>query len=259
MPYLAFESNKRALGPGVLTIGSGTEAAWRVQDRDLAPLHAIVTLERDGRLSVESIGAPIVVNGSEMQDPRTLLSYGDTMRLGGAEFRFIKTVVDRTAEAGYLYDTRRGRYYHLGDVTEIGRDVRCNVLVQEPDVSRVHAEVLRREGGGFLAKPVGGAYTLVNAHRLMQPSPLKEGDELTVGRTTLRFTAEPPARAIEDKGQHVLASKRAAKMQTVYMGSLQARERVDDRERKKYGTIVALVAGTVIVIGYIVMRLVAGV
>ena len=50
MPYLEYDHQTRALGPGVLSIGSGTEASWRIIGRDLMPLHAIVTLLRDGQV-----------------------------------------------------------------------------------------------------------------------------------------------------------------------------------------------------------------
>ena len=48
MPYLEYDHQTRALGPGVLSIGSGTESSWRIVGRDLMPLHAIITLLRDG-------------------------------------------------------------------------------------------------------------------------------------------------------------------------------------------------------------------
>ena len=127
MPYLEFEHETKPLGPGVLTIGSGSEAAWRIPGRDLAPLHAIVTLEKGGYALVAA-GSPqatIYVNGVEAAGGRGIVRYGDAVRLGRAEFRFIQLASGNDGRGGYLREMRRGRSYKLGDFTEIGRDPRC--------------------------------------------------------------------------------------------------------------------------------------
>src|SRR5687767_9208526 len=110
MPYLEFEHQLRALGPGVLTIGSGTESIWRIQGRDLLPLHAIVTQQRDGHAHIVrgSALAAIYVNDRELEEGRGVLTFGDRVRLAGAEFIYRQTA--RHGEAapadGFLRDTR---------------------------------------------------------------------------------------------------------------------------------------------------------
>ena len=245
MPYLEYEGEIRALGPGVLTIGSGTEAGWRILGRDLTPLHAILTLERNGQVLVVR-GSPMAtlsINDKEIDGQRGMLSYGDALRLGTARFTYMQFHRQSVERAGYLHDTRRGRLYKLGDVNEIGRDVKCVVLIQEPEVSRVHAEVLRRESGDYQVKPVGSAYTLLNMNRLHEPHTLREGDELSIGRTVLRFTTEPaPHTVAATGGRHFAGDKRASKMQTTFMGSIDAREKIVRDERRKYGVIIVAVA-----------------
>jgi predicted component of type VI protein secretion system len=257
MPYLEFEYQKRAIGPGVLTIGSGAEAGWRIFDHDLVPLHAIVTVERDGRLSVER-GAPnaaLFVNGAEVEGDRGLLRFGDTVRLGSADFRYLQHAHETgAAHEGYLHDTRRGRLYKLGGVTEIGRDIKCAVVVQEPEVSRIHAEVLHLEAEKFIAKPVGSAYTLINTHRLGEPTVLREGDELTVGRTVFRFTTDRPSNAVDASGRPALANKRAAMMQTMFIGTIEAQERLRKSSQRKYGAIFAVIAAVVAIISFLLAR-----
>ena len=258
MPYLEFEHQKRAIGPGVLTIGSGAEAGWRIFDHDLAPLHAIVTVERDGRLSVER-GAPnaaLFVNGVEVENgERALLGFGDAVRLGSADFRYLQHAHETGGtHEGYLHDTRRGRLYKLGGVTEIGRDIKCAVVVQEPEVSRIHAEVLHLEAEKFIAKPVGSAYTLINTHRLGEPTVLKEGDELTVGRTVFRFTTDRPSNAVDASGRPALANKRAAMMQTMFVGTIEAQERLRKSAQRKYGAIFAVIATVVAIISFLLAR-----
>jgi predicted component of type VI protein secretion system len=253
MPYLEYDHQTRALGPGVLSIGSGTEASWRIVGRDLMPLHAIVTLLRDGKAHVEpgSAASTINVNGAELPDGRGTLSFGDVLQIGTARFTYRQFATDEstTGRPGYLHDTRRGRVYTLADVTEIGRDVKCAVNLQEPEVSRVHAEILRGPDGGFQAKPVGSAYTLVNMKRLNAATRLHEGDEVTIGRTVFRFTLEPPSSLLAI-GAHPGAGmdKRAAKMQTMFVGTVQARDMISKKEQRKYLRIIAVVGVIVLVV-----------
>lgn len=260
MPYLEYDHTTRALGPGVLSIGSGTEASWRIVGRDLMPLHAIITLQRDGRAHVEpgTPAATIVVNGTELPEGRATLAFGDVLQIGTARFTYRQFATDENTgqRPGYLHDTRRGRVYTLGDVTEIGRDVKCNVNLQEPEVSRIHAEILRRPEGGFAAKPVGSAYTLVNMRRLAATTPLREGDEVTIGRTVFRFTMEPPSSLVAigaSAGGSAGVDKRAAKMQTMFIGTVQARDMIRKGEQRKYGLIIAVV-GIIVLAAIIVLQ-----
>ena len=252
MPYLEFDSQLRPLGPGVLTIGSGTEAAWRIHDRDLAPLHAVVTVERDGRAHVLR-GAPyaeMFVNGRELSEEKAVLDFGDTLRLGtSAEFIYRQTQRRSGASEpeGYLRDVKRGRLYKLGPVIEIGRDLGCAVLLKDPEVSRHHAEV-RLEGSKFVVHPVGNAYTLFNSDRLVGATPLKEGDELGVGRTILRFSTEPPQNIVAATGPHIVANeKKSGVLPTMYMNTVEESSRIREKELKRTALKVAVVLAMAIV------------
>lgn len=252
MPYLEYDHQTRSLGPGVLSIGSGTESSWRIIGRDLMPLHAIVTLLRDGKAHVEpgSSASALIVNGHELPEGRGTLSFGDVLQIGTARFNYRQFATDESTSGrpGYLHDTRRGRVYTLGNVTEIGRDVKCAVNLQEPEVSRIHAEVLRGPEGGFIAKAVGSAYTLVNMKRLAVPTRLHEGDEVTIGRTVFRFTLEPPSSLLAIGAGPGGADKRGAKMQTMFVGTVQARDMLRKTEQQKYGLIFVVVGGIVLAI-----------
>ena len=258
MPYLEFEHQLRPIGPGVLTLGSGTEAAWRIQGRDLAPLHAILSPGRDGRVVVSRAAAyaPITINGQELAEGRGILSFGDRLQLGQSEFVYRQVARATPSREGFLRDTRRGRVYKLAGTLEIGRDSKCDVLLTEPEVSRVHAELYAREDGYYVC-PVGNAYTLVNHNRLMEPVQLNEGDEILIGRTALRFTTEPPPphlARVSEPNIHAGIDKRNAKMQTVFMGALQARERVKKRDFQRIGMVSAAVATAIALLGLVLLR-----
>ena len=250
MPYLEFEHQTKPLGPGVLTIGSGSEAAWRIHGRDLAPLHAIVTLEKGGYALVAAAApeATIRVNGVEVTEGRAVVRFGDKLRLGRAEFRFTQLAGGAASQDGYLREMRRGRSYHLGEFTEIGRDPRCGVFIPEPEVSRIHADI-RRQNGAFVVNP-HNALTLLNGERITAARPLAEGDELSVGRTILRFTAEPIGRTVEaQSGPKTVGDTRRAHMATTFMGAYEARERVNESGRKRMIMLAAAVAAAIISLG----------
>lgn len=258
MPYLEFEHQLRQVGPGVLTIGSGTEAAWRIHGRDLAPLHVILSPERDGHMVVTrgAAYAPISINGAELSEGRGVMSFGDRLLLGRFEFVYRQVSRATPTREGFLRDTRRGRVYKLAGTLEIGRDSRCDVLLTEPEVSRVHAELYSRDDG-FWVCPVGNAYTLVNHTRLHEPVQLAEGDEILIGRTGLRFTTEAPSANLARPAEpniHAGLGKRSAQMQTVFMGAIQARERVKKRDYQRIGVVSAAVAMGIALLGLILLR-----
>jgi predicted component of type VI protein secretion system len=250
MPYIEFEHQSRSLGPGVLIIGSGTEAGWRILGRDLAPVHAVVTVERGGYALFVS-GAPeaaIFLNGEEVAEGRASVRYGDRVRLGKAEFRYLQLARGNDGRGGYLREMRRGRSYHLGDFTEIGRDPKCGVFIPEPEVSRVHAEI-RRENGHFVVVP-RNALTLRNGERITAGVPLDEGDELSIGRTTLRFSAEPIGQTVETVATpHRAGENRRVQMPTTFMGAYEAAERVHESGRRRMIAMVAAAAALAISIG----------
>ncbi|MBA3654352.1 MAG: DUF3662 domain-containing protein [Actinobacteria bacterium] len=83
--------------------------------------------------------------------------------------------------------TGDGTRIELGeDPATIGRLDECEVQLSDKNISRRHAEV-RREGGGFVVVDLDSTNgTKVNGSRVKRRE-LTDGDEVTVGATTLRF------------------------------------------------------------------------
>ncbi len=70
----------------------------------------------------------------------------------------------------------------------IGRHADCDVVLEDSNVSRRHAEV-RRQGEEYVVTDLGSTNgTKVNGARIKQ-QPLADGDEVTLGKTVLRFEA----------------------------------------------------------------------
>ena len=70
----------------------------------------------------------------------------------------------------------------------IGRAESCDIgLFGDNAVERTHARILRRDDRYVLvdADTPGGTY--LNGQRITEPSPLRSGDEIRVGRNLLRF------------------------------------------------------------------------
>ena len=72
----------------------------------------------------------------------------------------------------------------------MGRSRQCDVTVDDPNVSRNHAEV-RPRGGSWVLTDLGSTNgSRLNGHRVEGSEVLKPGDEIEVGTTVLRFELE---------------------------------------------------------------------
>jgi hypothetical protein len=70
----------------------------------------------------------------------------------------------------------------------IGRQAECEVVLEDTNVSRRHAEV-RRQGDEYLLVDLGSTNgSKVNGTRVKQQA-LSDGDEITLGKTLIRFEA----------------------------------------------------------------------
>ena len=77
----------------------------------------------------------------------------------------------------------------IGDEpVSIGRQAECDVVLDDSNVSRRHAEV-RRQGEDYVLVDLGSTNgSKVNGTRVKQQA-LADGDEITLGKTLLRFEA----------------------------------------------------------------------
>jgi Protein of unknown function (DUF3662)/FHA domain len=77
----------------------------------------------------------------------------------------------------------------LGEgITTVGRLPECNVVINDPNVSRHHAEI-RPQGAGFMVVDLRSTNgTRVNGVRVSERA-LQDGDEVAFGNTRMRFEA----------------------------------------------------------------------
>jgi serine phosphatase RsbU (regulator of sigma subunit)/pSer/pThr/pTyr-binding forkhead associated (FHA) protein len=75
------------------------------------------------------------------------------------------------------------------EVTTIGRNPECDVVLQPKSVSRKHAAILRKTSG-FLIKDLGSTRgTFVNGQKLGQPVLLEDGNTVQIGEVLLSFSS----------------------------------------------------------------------
>ena len=77
-----------------------------------------------------------------------------------------------------------------GEPFVIGRSRECDIVLDDPNVSRRHAELRREDGGWVVARP-----RLDQRHQGERPAaraggPLSPGDEVTLGLSRLTFEQE---------------------------------------------------------------------
>ena len=69
----------------------------------------------------------------------------------------------------------------------LGRSRQCDVVVDDPNVSRTHAE-LRPRGGSWVLTDLGSTNgSSVNGRRIDAPTVVKPGDEIELGTATMKF------------------------------------------------------------------------
>jgi FHA domain-containing protein len=72
----------------------------------------------------------------------------------------------------------------------MGRSRQCDVMVDDPNVSRTHAEI-RPRGGSWVVTDLGSTNgSRLNGQRLESPELLKPGDQIELGTTVLTFELE---------------------------------------------------------------------
>jgi hypothetical protein len=72
----------------------------------------------------------------------------------------------------------------------IGRAPGCQFVVTDLSVSRVHAELTRSENTWLLSDLGSMNGTLVNGYRIVAPTRVRPGDEVTFGKTRFLLTGE---------------------------------------------------------------------
>lgn len=99
-----------------------------------------------------------------------------------------------------VFEFERRAYPVAAEPFTVGRGGLCDIVIREPAVSRVHAEITR-SGDGIIIKPFGATPTIVNGAPIETDTVLHHGDQIDIGSAKLTFSefSLPLGVAIVDK------------------------------------------------------------
>lgn len=149
--------------------------------------------ETDERLGLGEFGiqAGVVHPVQEEAAPAPEPSSGRTMIYSNAE-RLAEPLEQRAqtrAETALLLLGGKRLLVGPGGVT-LGRSRQCDVVLDDPNVSRQHAEI-RPRGGSWVLTDLGSTNgSRINGRPVERPEVVRAGDEIELGATVLRFAVE---------------------------------------------------------------------
>jgi pSer/pThr/pTyr-binding forkhead associated (FHA) protein len=185
-------------------------------DPRLSRRHARVFVDDARRAVAEDLGSTngTWVNGERLTE-RRILADGDRLQMGQTTFEVevreqptqldtaaagaVPTVADAPPTAprlAVLAGPMQGEELPLADELLIGRSFgEPGALGGDRLLSRRHARIGRGPGGVFFVEDMGSTNgTLLGGERVRGAQPLKDGDEIKVGSSTLRAVDVPRAR-----------------------------------------------------------------
>lgn len=99
-----------------------------------------------------------------------------------------RRVAERRTRAVVSFDGRR--YVLDGPTATIGRAKECDCVIRDPNISRRHAELRRRDGGAWEIEDLGSTNGVEINGRRVSRGRLSPGDEVTLGTKTFIFDIE---------------------------------------------------------------------
>jgi hypothetical protein len=153
----------------------------------------VIEFETDRRLGLGEFGIQtgVVRHAPEEPAPVGSASVGRTMVYSNAE-RLAEPLEQRArSRAQTALLMLDGRRLVVGpDGVTMGRSRECDVVLQDPNVSRQHAEIRPRGGSWVLADLGSTNGSRLNGRPIEGSEVIKSGDEIELGSTRLTFELE---------------------------------------------------------------------
>jgi predicted component of type VI protein secretion system len=153
----------------------------------------VIEFETDDRLGLGEFGIQtrVVQPEHEQEEPSAEEESGRTMIYSTAG-RVAEPLEERARarhqNALLLVDGKRMVVGPAG--VTLGRSRQCDIVLEDPNISRQHAEI-RPRGGAWVLTDLGSTNgSLINGRRIEHPEVVKPGDEIEIGTSVIRFELE---------------------------------------------------------------------
>jgi hypothetical protein len=152
-----------------------------------------IEFRTDDRLSLGEFGIQArMVRTHEEQDDAEQGDHGKTMVYSTSSRVQEELHEARTARAGRAMIVAEGKRMPVGaGGAVIGRSRECDIVLQDSNVSRRHAEIRPSGGDGWTIADLGSTNGVkVNGRQIASATPLKPGDDIAVGTVDVKFEVE---------------------------------------------------------------------
>lgn len=219
MPYIQVAGTQHSLRVGETPVGTSAEAVLRVAGPETLGVQAVLTVGKDGAVSIRRAGTGTVrVNGVQLGVEPSPLIHGDKIEVAGQEMLFgdekksggtqmlsgfdvpdffresdAAPARPTAATGGRLVSLVDGREYAIPEHgLSLGRDAGCDVVVPGNEVSRRHADI-GVGTNGYVVTDASTNGVFVNGERVRGSQLLGRGDVVRIGSEEFRFYADVPA------------------------------------------------------------------
>jgi len=152
-----------------------------------------IEFRTDDRLSLGEFGIQArMVRTHEAQDDAEQGDHGKTMVYSTSSRVQEDLHEARSARAGRAMVVAEGKRMPVGPGgAVIGRSRECDIVLQDSNVSRRHAEIRPSGGDGWMIADLGSTNGVkVNGRQIASATPLKPGDDIAVGTVDVKFEVE---------------------------------------------------------------------
>jgi hypothetical protein len=163
----------------------------RRHDYDLMT-RPVVELDQDERLRLGEFGIQtrmVKPPPREGAEP-TQGDQGHTMVYAAQEAKSKKKPSSRLVETRAIVALDDRRYVLDGPTATLGRSKECECVINDPNISRKHAQLRRNNSGDWQVVDLGSTNGIKVNGRRVDSARLAPGDEVTIGTTTFAFDIE---------------------------------------------------------------------
>jgi hypothetical protein len=149
----------------------------------------VIDFETDERLKLGEFGiqAQLLATPDDDEQPPQQADFGQTMVYSPERAAPARDPAGLSGRALLVVDGKRNVL--SGDRVVIGRSRESDIVIDDPNVSRKHAE-LRARDGGWVVVDLGSTNGVKVNGRRAKETPLQPGDEIMLGLVRLEFEAE---------------------------------------------------------------------